>query len=86
MVSAVLAFNIIWAGIAIHGINGTLGSLAREIARGNVPFETTTVSDNIGTASVTWHRGDEESAAEFAQRILMERAIIKSNGALPGDR
>lgn len=84
--AAILAFNLIWAGIAIHGINGTLGSMAREIAREKVPFESTTVTETLGDVEVTWHRGDQESAAEFAQRIQQERAILESNRPLTGAR
>ncbi len=85
-VAAILAFNLIWAAIAIHGINGTLGSMAREIARERSPFESTTVTRTIGDMDITWHRGDLESASEFSNRISNEIAIIKSNGLLTGDR
>ncbi len=84
--AAILAFNLIWAAIAIHGINGTLGSMAREIARERSPFESTTVTRTIGDMDITWHRGDLESASEFSNRISNEIAIIKSNGLLTGDR
>ena len=86
VVAAILAFNLIWAGIAIHGINGTLGSMAREIAREKQPFESTTVVEDLGEVEVTWHRGDQESASEFAARIEHERALIKSNRPLTGAR